>query len=69
MSEASKPVTVSHEVAGPEKLIEYFFPRVRPGLPDHAGFIRLINGQPPKVIVRKYGAVMVEVEETAEKKS
>ena len=68
MNGASKPVTVSHEVAGPAKLIEYFFPRIRTGLPDYAGFIRLVNGEPPKVIVRKYAAVIVEIEERAKKK-
>ncbi len=68
MSGASKPVIVTNEVAGPIKMIEYFFPRIRPGLPDYAGFIRLVNGDPPKVIVRKYGAVVVEIEETTKKK-
>ena len=68
MAGASKPVIVSNEVAGPAKLIEYFFPRIRAGLPDYAGFIRLVNGEPPKVIVRKYGAVVVEIEETAKKR-
>ena len=69
MSGASKPVTISREVSGPVKVIEYFFPRIRAGLPDYAGFIRLVNGEPPKVIVRKYGAVVVEIEETAKKRA
>jgi len=62
MNGASKPVTISNEVAGPIKLIEYFFLRIRAGLPDYAGFIKLINGEPPKVIIRKSGAVVVEIE-------
>jgi hypothetical protein len=62
MSGMSKPVIISKEVAGPIKTIEYFFPRIRVGLPDYAGSIRLINGNPPKVIIRKYGAVEVEIE-------
>ena len=67
MKGISKPVIISNEMAGPIKTIEYFFPRIRAGLPDYAGFIRLINGNPPKVIVKKYGAVVVEIE-TAGKK-
>jgi hypothetical protein len=55
MSGASKPVTISKKVAGPLKLIEYFFQRIRAGLPDYAGFIKLINGEPSKVIIRNTG--------------
>ena len=62
MAGASKPVIVSNEVAGPAKLIEYFFPRIRAGLPDYAGSVKMINGEPPKVIIKKHKAVVVEIE-------
>jgi len=62
MSGASKPVTISREVSGPVKVIEYFFPRTRAGLPDYAGSVKMVNGEPPKVIIKKNKAVVVEIE-------
>ena len=62
MSGASKPVTISREVSGPVKVIEYFFPRIRAGLPDYAGSVKMVNGEPPKVIIKKNKAVVVEIE-------
>jgi len=67
MKGISKPVIISNAIAGPIKMIEYFFPRIRAGFPDYAGFIHFINGDPPKVIIRKYGAVVVEIETTRKK--
>lgn len=66
MSGIGKPVIISNEIAGPIRMIEYYFPRIRAGLPDYSGFIRLINGNPPKMIIRKNGAVVVETETIGE---
>ena len=56
------------EVPGQIKLIEYFFSRTRAVLSDYAACIKLINGEPPKVIIRKSGAVVVKIDSGVKKR-
>jgi hypothetical protein len=57
----SKPVVVNHPTAGPARKLEYFFPKFDQG-EDHQGFINLINGDPPRVVVTRDRKTVVKEE-------
>ena len=58
---ASKPVVVNHPAAGPSRKLEYFFPKIGAG-EDHQGFINLINGNPPRLILTRDRKTVVQEE-------